>query len=609
MKNKRCMMGMAVAVLMFFGAGCGGGSSSPTTADGANDGVVIADPTPTPTPAPGGEGGQDQGSGSEIQGNVAPDLDGDGIPNEQDPDADGDSFFASADDCNDLDASINPDAADKPEHPTYIDSNCDGMDGYADGAIWLASDGNDLNPGTIELPVRTLGRAVTLAAAGPEAPADVYIVGGDYNDAAFFQDGIGLYGGFGPLDANMRRGRDIGAHATKIKSTMMPFVIHAPAIGSQNSVIEGLEISGLPGGPPAITIYNSSPTIRYSTIYSPDSAFNSHAVDVYASMPWPPDAVVESKPRFFRNTITAGDCSQGMGVSVGVFAIAFGHNALVELTLEENTISSGLANMASAGVSVMADAQGKAYLTAQKNTIEGGKGGQQTAGIMLGRSFFADVPANAYITSADISKNRIYGGGSALASYGVIVDKSEELVKIANNFITGGHNVLVDAAGISLKKTVAEIKHNTINAGSSLTNATAILLLKKADSQIENNILMAEEGLRLYGIFEKDAASTPASLIANLFDESLSVKYSDFQLGDILNIAAINTIADIADDWGNIAGEAGLADIALRDYHLLDTSEAIDAGEESEVAYDIDGNSRSADGTPDIGADEFVVVE
>src|ERR1700754_3769413 len=66
-------------------------------------------------------------------------------------------------DCNDFDPTIHPGAADKPD-PGFVDSNCDGIDGDISQAIFVSLGGNDAAPGTLTNPVRTIGKAISLAA-------------------------------------------------------------------------------------------------------------------------------------------------------------------------------------------------------------------------------------------------------------------------------------------------------------------------------------------------------------------------------------------------------------------------------------------------------------
>ncbi len=71
------------------------------------------------------------------------DIDGDGIGDVCDVDADGDGYEGDADDCDDLDATVNPDATELCDE---VDNNCDGEtdeDSAADGLTWYADTDGD----------------------------------------------------------------------------------------------------------------------------------------------------------------------------------------------------------------------------------------------------------------------------------------------------------------------------------------------------------------------------------------------------------------------------------------------------------------------------------
>ncbi len=77
-----------------------------------------------------------------------------------------------------------------------LDSNCDGVDGEVDNAIFVSKDGDDLNPGTIDLPVLTL--QVGLSRAKANNKRDVYVATGVYSQNIVLEDGVGIFGGYSP---------------------------------------------------------------------------------------------------------------------------------------------------------------------------------------------------------------------------------------------------------------------------------------------------------------------------------------------------------------------------------------------------------------------------
>jgi len=77
-----------------------------------------------------------------------------------------------------------------------VDSNCDGVDGEVDNAIFVSKDGSENNPGTRELPVVTIQTGLAKAKAANKR--DVYVATGVYSQNLVLADGVGLFGGYSP---------------------------------------------------------------------------------------------------------------------------------------------------------------------------------------------------------------------------------------------------------------------------------------------------------------------------------------------------------------------------------------------------------------------------
>ena len=107
-------------------------------------------------------------------------------------DGDGDGFTVAGGDCNDADAAINPGAVDEPD-AGFIDSNCDGIDGDEDRAVFVSATGSDSAAGTKASPVRTITRGLTLAGGGKD---HVYISEGTYSESVNLVNGVSLWGGY-----------------------------------------------------------------------------------------------------------------------------------------------------------------------------------------------------------------------------------------------------------------------------------------------------------------------------------------------------------------------------------------------------------------------------
>lgn len=77
---------------------------------------------------------------------------------------------------------------------SFTDSNCDGIDGDASQALFVAIDGQDTNPGTSGSPLQTVQAA--LARALPSGKNQVYVSAGIYSAPVVLMNGVSIYGGY-----------------------------------------------------------------------------------------------------------------------------------------------------------------------------------------------------------------------------------------------------------------------------------------------------------------------------------------------------------------------------------------------------------------------------
>ncbi|MFZ5896837.1 MAG: hypothetical protein ACOY0T_37620 [Myxococcota bacterium] len=82
--------------------------------------------------------------------------------------------------------------ADLPDDE-FLDTNCDGIDGDAAHAVFVAPTGDDSAAGTLSAPVRSLNKAIALAASTKSA---VYVCDATYKENVFVEQGVSIYGGF-----------------------------------------------------------------------------------------------------------------------------------------------------------------------------------------------------------------------------------------------------------------------------------------------------------------------------------------------------------------------------------------------------------------------------
>ena len=88
-------------------------------------------------------------------------------------------------------------ATDEPDD-AFVDSNCDGIDGDVDAAVFVAKTGSDSNPGTMDRPMATINAA--LARAYNTGKTQVYVSAGEYIGRVTLYDGISIYGGYSAAD-------------------------------------------------------------------------------------------------------------------------------------------------------------------------------------------------------------------------------------------------------------------------------------------------------------------------------------------------------------------------------------------------------------------------
>ncbi|MBI3183734.1 MAG: hypothetical protein HYZ28_16475 [Myxococcales bacterium] len=82
-----------------------------------------------------------------------------------------------------------------PDNPDdgYADQNCDGIDGDISRAVFVSADGDDLNPGTMAAPKRTVGAGIGAASS---AKPHVYVSEGIYAEQVTLVNSISVFGGY-----------------------------------------------------------------------------------------------------------------------------------------------------------------------------------------------------------------------------------------------------------------------------------------------------------------------------------------------------------------------------------------------------------------------------
>jgi len=139
-------------------------------------------------------------------------------------------------------------ASDDEPDARFEDSNCDGIDGDVERAVFVAVDGDDSGPGTLEAPLATLEAAIALSRAENK---DVYVCNGSYEQAVTIREsGVRLFGGYA-CDLGGRRVPDrarFHARTTvplKVQGVRDVVLDRLAFVASDASAFEGSSVAGV----------------------------------------------------------------------------------------------------------------------------------------------------------------------------------------------------------------------------------------------------------------------------------------------------------------------------------------------------------------------------
>lgn len=406
--------------------------------------------------------------------------------------------------------------------------NCRDLDGYAvpsitlnygvlDGVVYVhAAKGNDANPGTADMPKKTIPAAVDLAALYYDA-AEVHVAGGVYNVSyqagthVVMKESISLYGGYDPNDWDTPRNPAV--YISKIKDTS-----NQASSGKKNravdcgqnltspTVIDGFTIEG--GSDPSTTSVNcaidcntSAPTIRNCVV---NGGLGDSSVGI---------RVLNAAPDIQGCTIGGGI---GLSQSTGIYL------ADATATVTGNTIDGGQGSVA---YGVLCDGGSP---TLEANTIQGAQTGMQpdkTTALCLMAS------------NATVIRNFIDGGFGYKYVIGVDIAGGTQAF-VRNNVIYGGNGppgVESSSYGVFIDNNPVLLQNNTISSGdpgssSPLSMAVGIIISNCAPT-IENNIVFTSGGNDRVGVWEF-SGGRPVAFNNNDVYNSASALYvtNDFTL-------------------------------------------------------------------------------
>ena len=118
-------------------------------------------------------------------------------------------------------------ADDQPDD-NFTDDNCDGIDGNAGAAVFVATSGNDTNAGTMLAPMLTLNAAIARAVAGSKGA--VYVSDGTYEGRVTLASGVSIYGGYS------------ADHGWARAATYVATILSSTVADARISAVEGVNV-------------------------------------------------------------------------------------------------------------------------------------------------------------------------------------------------------------------------------------------------------------------------------------------------------------------------------------------------------------------------------
>ena len=174
---------------------------------------------------------------------------------------------------------------------------------------------------------------------------------------------------------------------------------------------------------------------------------------------------------------------------------------------------------------------------------------------------------------------------------------------IANNLIRG-NTTSADGGAIEVESCTGPVSiiNNTIDSNSSsnsLSIGQAIGIINSSSVLIQNNIISNHNAFAKAAV---GVSGTAPVVRNNLFFNNAILYYDS---GTVSTIAGLNALAS---NGGNIAGDPAYVNTGSGNFHLQNTSPAINAGLLSGApSVDFDGDPRPQGGAVDIGFDETSV--
>jgi len=557
----------------------------------------------------GGSGGPNTGGGGPSTGGSGPSTGGGGPGGSgggscAGQDADGDGHDRCTD-CDDNNPQVNPGSAEICGDA--LDNDCDSTldpEDFCKGlGTFVTDSGDDANPGTTALPVRTIARAVEIAGE-IGAGTHVYVAEGNYPEDVVLTEGVSLLGGYAPDFV----ARDPRVHDTNIQCQTYACVRAGNTI-TRATEMDGFIIqgrAGQPATPPgsvAVQLNGGAPTLRHNKILAGqvngtvNNAKNSVAVQILGP-------AEEGGPLLESNEITGGPATE---ISI---AVVIETQGVAEI--RQNRIRSGAGTQSYA----VYDKGSAATTRLVGNDIQTGSASSTNAFAVRthgqieieGNRINADTTApptcvntvlwcggiGSYSSKAAITNNIVFGVSSdnSTAMYLGEVDMAAQQVQVHSNYLHAGGKATPGAAA----KSAAIVLHSPY-AGQ--PNAQL--------GYIRNNILVGGSNTTRYGVYEESTSnqtSSPSAFTHNIFFFPAPAAPTDTLYRDwAMNVGTNWTmLSQIPPGYSNnLTGDPRID----ASFHLMSGSPCIDAGSsESAPATDFEGDSRPQGSAHDIGPDE-----
>ena len=521
-------------------------------------------------------------------------------------DMDGDGSTDCAGDCDDGNALVYPGA---PEVcGDGLTNDCDSSDPPDTGCMpglgtFVSEAGNDMNPGTQTMPVRTIARgmrnAMTIGGG-----VDVFVAEGNYGEDVTMVEGSSLLGGYDPTFATL----DPSTYVSRINNQDDNGVSFPDGI-TRTTELDGFTIRGRGGvaNSNAVTINAASaPTVANNRIVGGNAGNGS--VGVYIN---PGNTANRASPLISSNTIDLGQGGAMWGPDRGSWGVRNRQTPAeilgntVNLPDDDGVIARGIEIAQSTGVTVDGNT------VRARGQVWGGNGigWFNSAGTVNGndvdpgacRQFCNGMALGGDLTAGTVVTNNIFFGGSQAANgtAGIAMDFEGPAAMLMDvlfhsTFVFGGSDTPRSAGiyfanfRVGTSVTIGRVLSNIIYSG---TGADRYCILEQ------------HPGTGTAGDIDPELVENNAFHLLMPSATGNAVLYRDEGTTDLTSIAAVNGLSVAT---GNIEDDCSVTRAVVGgDFHLMAGSTCIDQGSSTEMpAHDFEGDARPAGSGPDIGPDE-----